>query len=148
MKPLIKRLLREELLKEENLEEGYFKSMLAGLLMMAGLSWGQIKPEYKAKIDSIQKIETLSKQEKRAEIEKIVQKNRDEISGKKRQDFLRTMAAAGFTDEEKYRKHLAKLAKKKDVGQDGLIDCSKRTDKKGSCTTGNTGGGQSTDDID
>lgn len=148
MKPLIKRLLREGLVKEENLEESYFKSMLAGLLMMAGLSWGQIKPEYKAKIDSIQKIETLSKQEKRAEIEKIVQKNRDEISGKKRQDFLRTMAAANFTDEKKYLEYLAKNAKKKDVGQDGLIDCSKRTKETGSCTTGNTGGGQSTDDID
>ncbi len=148
MKPLIKQLLREELLKEEQLEEGYFKSFLAGLLMMTGLSWGQIKPEYKAKIDSIQKIQTLTPQQKRAEIQKIVQLNRDEISGKKREDFLRTMAAAGFTNEELYRKYLAKLAKKKDVGQDGLIDCSKRTEKKGSCTTGQTGGGQSTKDND
>lgn len=148
MKPLIKQLLREELLKEEQLEEGYFKSFLAGLLMMTGLSWGQIKPEYKAKIDSIQKIETLSKQEKRAEIEKIVKINRDEISGKKREDFLRTMAAAGYTDEEEYRRYLAKNAKKKNAPVDGLIDCSKRTEKKGSCTTGDTGGGQSTKDND
>lgn len=146
MKPLIKQLLREELLKKEPIEEG-FKSMLAGLLMMTGLSWGQIKPEYKAKIDSIQKIQTLSPQEKRAEIQKIVQLNRDEISGKKREDFLRTMAAAGFTDEEEYKRYLKKLARKPDVGQDGLIDCSKRTEKKGSCTTGQTGGGQSTKDI-
>jgi hypothetical protein len=116
--------------------------------MMAGLSWGQIKPEYKAKIDSIQKVETLSLQQKRAEIQKIVQINRDEISGKKRQDFLRTMAAAGYTDEEEYRRYLAKNAKKKNVGQDGLIDCSKRTEKKGSCTTKDTGGGQSTKDND
>jgi hypothetical protein len=79
MKSLIKQLLREELLKEENLEEGYFKSFLAGLLMTYGLSWGQIKPEYKTKIDSIQKLENLSKQEKREEIEKIVKINRDEI---------------------------------------------------------------------
>jgi hypothetical protein len=148
MKPLIKQLLRESLLKEENLEEGYFKSFLVALLMTYGLSWGQIKPEYKAKIDSIQKLENLSKQEKREEVEKIVKINRDEISGKKRQDFLRTMAAAGYTDEKKYLQYLAKNAKKKDVGQDGLIDCSKRTKKTGSCTTGNTGGGQSTDDID
>ena len=82
MKPLIKQLLREELLKEEQLEEGYFKSFLAGLLMMTGLSWGQIKPEYKAKIDSIQKIETLSPQEKRAEIKKIVLANQEEIKQK------------------------------------------------------------------
>ena len=80
MKPLIKQLLRESLLqKEEQLEEGYFKSMLAGLLMMTGLSWGQIKPEYKAKIDSIQKIETLTPLEKRAEIKKIMLANREEI---------------------------------------------------------------------
>jgi hypothetical protein len=148
MKPLIKQLLREELLREEQLEEGYFKSFLAGLLMMTGLSWGQIKPEYKAKIDSIQKIQTLTPQQKRAEIQKIVQINRDEISGKKREDFLRNMAAAGYTDEEEYKRYLAKNAKKKDAGLDGLIDCSKRTKKTGSCTTGQTGGGQSTKDND
>jgi hypothetical protein len=80
MKPLIKQLLRESLLqKEEQLEEGYLKSFIAGLLMMTGLSWGQIKPEYKAKIDSIQNIETLSPLEKRAEIKKIMLANRDEI---------------------------------------------------------------------
>ena len=119
MKPLIKQLLREELFKEEQLEEGYFKSMLAGLLMTAGLSWGQIKPEYKHKIDSIQKLD-ISPQEKRTEIQKIVQLNRDEISGKHRADFLKSMAAAGFTDEEEYKKYLAKLAKKPDAGLDGL----------------------------
>jgi hypothetical protein len=80
MKPLIKQLLRESLLqKEEQLEEGYLKSFIAGLLMMTGLSWGQIKPEYKAKIDSIQNIETLSPLEKRAEIKKIMLADRDEI---------------------------------------------------------------------
>ena len=148
MKPLIKQLLREELLKGEQLEEGYFKSMLAGLLMMTGLSWGQIKPEYKAKIDSIQKVQTLTPQEKRAEIQKIVQLNRDEISGKKREDFLRTMAAAGYTDEEEYRRYLAKNAKRKDVGLDGLeIDkACKRGEKKGSCSTGQTMGGDSLKD--
>jgi hypothetical protein len=56
------------------------------------------------------------------------------------------MAAAGYTDEEEYKRYLVKNAKKKDVGQDGLIDCSKRTNKTGSCTTGQTGGGQSTKD--
>jgi hypothetical protein len=71
-------------LSEQEVEEGLLgKGLLAGLLMTAGLSWGQIKPEYKAKIDSIQKVQTLSPQQKRAEIQKIVQLNRDEISGKK-----------------------------------------------------------------
>lgn len=132
MKPLIKEMLRESLLKEETLEEGVLgKGFLAGLLMTAGLSWGQIKPEYKAKIDSIQKIQTISPQEKRAEIQKIVQLNRDEISGKKREDFLRTMAAAGFSDEEEYKKYLLKNAKKKDVGLDGLQGPSFKSTKCG-----------------
>lgn len=61
MKPLIKQLLRESLLQKEEPIQENFKSFLAGLLMMTGLSWGQIKPEYKAKIDSIQKT-TLSPQ--------------------------------------------------------------------------------------
>jgi len=149
MKPLIKQLLRESLLKkEEPIEEG-IKPFLAGLLMMTGLSWGQIKPEYKAKIDSIQKITTLSPQEKRAEIQKIVQLNRDEISGKKREDFLRTMAAAGFTDEEEYKRYLKKLARKPDVGLDGLEvnKACKRGEKKGSCSTGQTMGGDSLKDV-
>jgi hypothetical protein len=134
----------------EDLDEGLLgKGLLAGLLMAAGLSWGQIKPEYKAKIDSIQKIETLSPQQKRAEIQKIVQLNRDEISGKKREDFLKTMAAAGFTDEEQYKKYLAKLAKKPDAQLPGLEvgKACKRGEKKGSCSTGQTMGGDSLKDT-
>ena len=117
MKPLIKELLREGLQEKQHLEEGYFKSMLIGLLLTAGLSWGQIKPEYKAKIDSIQKL-SLSPQEKRAEVMKIVQMNRDEISGKHRADFLKSMAAAGYTDEKEFREYQARLAKQPDAGLD------------------------------
>lgn len=148
MKPLIKQLLRESLLQKEEPIQENFKSFLAGLLMMTGLSWGQIKPEYKAKIDSIQKT-TLSPQEKRAEIQKIVQMNRDEITGKKREEFLRNMAAAGFTDEELYKAYLKKLAKKKNVGLDGLETdkACKRGEKKGSCSTGQTMGGDSLKDT-
>lgn len=104
---------------QEGLDEGISKKgLLAGLLLSAGLSWGQIKPEYKAKIDSIQNT-NLNPQQKRAEIQKIVQLNRDEIGGKKREDFLRNMAASGFTDETKYKKYLSKLGKQKDVELDG-----------------------------
>jgi hypothetical protein len=148
MKTFIKQKLRESL--EQDLEEGLLgKSFLAGLLMTAGLSWGQIKPEYKAKIDSIQKVQTLSPQEKRIEIQKLVQRNRDEITAKKREDFLRNMAAAGFTDEELYKKYLAKNAKRKDVWLDGLEvnKACKRGEKKGSCTTGQTMGGDSLKDT-
>lgn len=137
-------------LLSEDIDEGLLgKGLLAGLLMAAGLSWGQIKPEYKAKIDSIQKIETLSPQQKRAEIQKIVQLNRDEISGKKREDFLKTMAAAGFTDEEQYKKYLAKLAKKPDAQLPGLEvgKACKRGEKKGSCGDGQIRGGDSLRDV-
>lgn len=124
------------------------KGLIAGLLLTAGLSWGQIKPEYKAKIDSIQKTE-LSPQDKRAEIQKIVQLNRDEISGKKREEFLRTMKAAGFTNEEEYKKYLVKNAKKKDAGLDGLQvgNANKRGETKGSCSTGETNKGESLKDT-
>lgn len=131
MKDLIKGLLRESLQEKEELEEGLLgKSFLAGLLMSVGLSWGQIKPEYKAKIDSIQKLD-MTPQLKRAEIQKIVQLNRDEISGKKREDFLKSMAASGFTDEEEYKRYLSKLAKQKNVGLDGMEGPGNK--KGGSC---------------
>ena len=105
------------------LEEVNWKGLAAGAAMaLAGATGAsaQIKPEYKAKIDSIQKVTTLTPQQKRAEIQKIVNLNRDEIKGKHREDFLRNMAAAGFTDEEEYKKYLAQNAKKADVGLDGL----------------------------
>ena len=97
MKHLIKGLLRESL-EQKELEEGMLsKGFLAGLLMTAGLTWGQIKPEYKAKIDSIQKLD-MTPQEKRAEINKIVQLNRNEIKGKKDENFIRTAIVKGFSD--------------------------------------------------
>jgi hypothetical protein len=97
MKSLIKGLLRESL-EQKELEEGMLgKGFLAGLLMTAGLSWGQIKPEYKAKIDSIQKLD-ITPQEKRAEINKIVQLNRNEIKGKKEEIFIRSAIVKGFYD--------------------------------------------------
>lgn len=148
-KEIIKGKLRKGLNEINTIDEGPLgKSFLAGLLLATGLSWGQIKPEYKAKIDSIQKVQTLNPQQKRAEIQKIVQLNRDEISGKKREDFLRNMAAAGFKDEEEYKKYLAKNAKKSNVSLDGLEvnKSNRRGDDKGSCSTGQTNQGDSLKD--
>jgi hypothetical protein len=141
-----------KLLSEQQVEEVNWKGLAAGAAMtLAGITGAQaqLKPEYKAQIDLIQKVQTMSPQQKRVEIQKIVQLNRDEISGKKRQDFLRTMAAAGFTDEESYKKYLAKNAKKPDVGLDGLQigKCNTRGDRKGSCSTGQTMGGDSLRDV-
>jgi len=106
-------------LDELDIRKG-IRNVAAGVAMLGAVAaHGQLKPQYKAKIDSIQKT-ALSPQEKRAEIQKIVQLNRDEISGKHKADFLKSMAASGFTDEEEYKKYLAKNAKKADAGLDGM----------------------------
>jgi hypothetical protein len=120
------------LLQEETLDESLLgKGVLAALLLTMGTTWAQLKPELKAKIDSIQKVDNLNPQEKRAEITKIVKMNREEITGKHRADFLKSMAAAGFTDEDKYKSYLTKLSKKSDVGQSGLEGSDNK--KGGSC---------------
>lgn len=130
MKQLIKELLRESLIQQDTLNEGWLKNLVAaGLLSLGSVAaTAQLKPEYKRQIDSISKVQTLTPQQKRAEIAKIVQMNRGEITGKKRADFLKTMAAAGFTDEKKYIAYLKKNAKKDDVGLDGLYT-AKDTEK-------------------
>jgi hypothetical protein len=149
MKQFIKSRLTESLLVIE-LNEGILgKSLTAALMLTMGSMSAQMKPIFKHKIDSIMKIPNLTPQQKRAEVQKIVQLNRDEISGKKREIFLRNMAAAGFTDEEEYKKYLAKNAKKPDAGLDGLeVDAAnKRGKDKGSCTTNQTSKGQSLKDT-
>jgi len=66
-------------LDELDIRKG-IRNVAAGAAMLGAVAaHGQLKPQYKAKIDSIQKT-ALSPQEKRAEIQKIVQLNRDEIS--------------------------------------------------------------------
>lgn len=122
MKLFIKELLRESLLTESNyLNENILgKSLVAAIMLTMNSMSGQMKAEFKKQIDSIQKVTTLTPQEKRAEIQKIVQLNRSEITGKKHELFLRNMAAAGFTDEEKYKQYLEKLAKQPDAQPDNL----------------------------
>jgi hypothetical protein len=149
MKQFIKSRLTESLLVIE-LNEGILgKSLTAALMLTMGSMSAQMKPIFKQKIDSIMKVPNLTPQQKRAEVQKIVQLNRDEISGKKREDFLRNMAASGFTDEEEYKKYLAKNAKKPNASLDGLeVDAAnKRGKDKGSCTTNQTSKGQSLKDT-
>jgi hypothetical protein len=67
----------------QQLDEDLKSSVAAVMLLIGSLgAQAQMKPEYKAQIDSIQKVKTLTPQEKRAEIQKIVQLNRDDIKGK------------------------------------------------------------------
>lgn len=64
----------------------------------------------------------------------------------RREDILNRNAAARGMTREQVRAQQEKDKKKPDAVKEDLTNCTSRTDKKGSCTTGNTGGGQSTKD--
>jgi hypothetical protein len=88
---------------------------------------------------------TLTPQQKRAQMDSIAAVKRAEIVRKKDSILNRNATARGMTREQ-VRAQQEKDKKKPDAVKEDLTDCTKRTDKKGSCTTGNTGGGQSTKD--
>lgn len=85
----------------KQIDEGWKDWVAGGAMALAGLAGAQaqIKPEYKAKIDSIQRVTTLTPQEKRAEIQKIVQLNRNDIKGKR--DEVKQRAINGFLKFER-----------------------------------------------
>lgn len=80
----------------QQIDEGWKDLVAGGAMTLAALTGAQaqMKPEYKAQIDSIQKVQTMTPQEKRAEIQKIVQLNRNDIKGKKGE--VRQRAINGF----------------------------------------------------
>jgi hypothetical protein len=146
----------------QQLDENLKSAVAAVMLLIGSLgAQAQIKPEYKAKIDSIQRITTLTPQEKRAEIQKIVQLNRDEIKGKRDED--RQRAINGFlqferpdlvnADPEKILKAYLAWEKERNKGEDqpcgdlNISGANKRGEKKGSCSTGQSMGGDSLKDI-
>ena len=98
-------------------------------------------PEPRFVQDTI-KPKVMTYAEKRAAQELVKQKNREA-----RENILNRNANARGMTREEVREQQKKDAKKPDAQPDGLINCNKRSDKKGSCTTGQTGGGQSTRDI-
>ena len=87
----------------------------------------------------------LSPQQRRAQMDSIASDRRAEIVRKKDSILNRNATARGMTREE-VRAQQEKDKNKPDALKSDLTDCTKRTDKKGSCTTGQTGGGQSTKD--
>lgn len=98
------------------------------------------EPRFQTVQDTVKK-KPMTYAEKRAAQEIVKQRNikaRDSV-------LNRNAAAKGMTREE-VRAQQKKDAKKPDAIKADLTDCTKRTEKKGSCTTGNTGGGQSTKD--
>jgi hypothetical protein len=132
----------------QQLDENLKSAVAAVMLLIGSLgAQAQIKPEYKATIDSIQRVQTMTPQEKRAEIQKIVQLNRSDIKGKK--DEARQRAINGFlqfqrpdlidTNPEKILKAYLAWEKERNKGEDQPLD-GKNTCKidggKGSCTPG------------
>lgn len=98
-------------------------------------------PEPRFVQDTI-KPKVMTYAEKRAAQELVKQKNREA-----RENILNRNANARGMTRAEVQAQQKKDAKKPDAPQEGLINCNKRSDKKGSCTTGQTGGGQSTRDI-
>lgn len=84
----------------------------------------------------------------RAELEAAAKLRREEIVRKKDSIIQRNLNATGM-DRAQYRAKLASDAKKPNAALDGLnsADCNKRGDKKGSCSTGATMGGDSLKDV-
>jgi hypothetical protein len=135
----------------QQLDENLKSAVAAVMLLIGSLgAQAQMKPEYKAQIDSIQKIQTMSPQEKRAEIQKIVQLNRNDIKGKRDED--RQRAINGFlkfqrpdlvdaSPEEILKAYLA-WEKQRNKGEDQPLDGKnncKSDGGKGSCTPGING---------
>jgi hypothetical protein len=87
----------------------------------------------------------LTPQQKRAQIDSIASIKRADIVRKKDSILNRNATARGMTRAE-VQAQQQKDKNKPDAVNKDLTDCTKRTDKKGSCTTGQTGGGQSTKD--
>ena len=84
----------------------------------------------------------------RAELEASAKIKREEIVRKKDSIIQRNLNATGL-DRMQYRAKQKALVKQPDVQLDGMqtTDANKRTDKKGSCSTGATMGGDSLKDV-
>ncbi len=77
---------------------------------------------------------------------KIYKDSVSEDATNRREVILNRNANARGMTRAEVQAQQEKDKKKPDAVKEDLTDCTKRTDKKGSCTTGNTGGGQSTKD--
>ena len=68
-----------------------------------------------------------------------------EATNRRDAEINKAASNKGMTVAE-YQRWYKKNEKKPDAVKKDLTNCTKRTDEKGSCTTGDTGGGQSTKD--
>jgi len=156
----IKKYLIENQLttNSQQLEENVIKNLVAAALMSLGVVGG-VKGQEAPKNTNPVTWQQMTQAQKAAVKKTLVDKGgyqlfqtyKDSVStdatNRREADFAKAAANRGMTTAE-YSKYLVKNAKKPDVPLDGLEigKCNKRSKKTGSCTTGNTGGGQSLKD--
>lgn len=98
------------------------------------------EPRFQTVQDTVKKT-PMTYAEKRAAQEIVKEKNRAA-----RENILNRNAAARGMTRAEVQAQQEKDKKKEDANKADLTNCNKRTKETGSCTTGNTGGGQSTKD--
>jgi hypothetical protein len=156
----IKKYLIENQLttNSQQLEENVIKNLIAAALMSLGVAGGVKGQEAPKTVQDTNPItwQQMTQAQKAAVKKALVDKGgyqlfqtyKDSVStdaeNRRNADFAKGAARKGMTVDQ-YRKYLEKNAKAEPVGLDGLEigKCNKRSKKTGSCTTGNTGGGQS-----
>jgi hypothetical protein len=150
-----------KLLSEEEVDEVNWKGLAAGAAMALGTlgAQGQEAPKTTQASNPItwQQMTQAQKAAKKAELIKQggferFKQYKDSIStdatNRREADFAKAAANRGMTTAE-YSKYLVKNAKKPDAQPDGLEvgKACKRGEKKGSCSTGATMGGDSLRDV-
>lgn len=157
----IKKYLIENQLttNSQQLEENVIKNLVAAALMSLGVIGGvkgQEAPKNTNPVTWQQMTQAQKAAVKKALVDKggyqLFQTYKDSVStdatNRREADFAKAAAQRGMTTAE-YSKYLAKNAKKPDAQPDGLEigKCNKRGEKKGSCSTGATMGGDSLRDV-
>ena len=147
------KLLSEQVDEKLDIRKGV-RNIAAGAAMLAGTLGAQSQEAPKV---SWQQMTQAEKAAKKAElvskggIDRFIQ-YKDSISSdatnRRDADFAKGAARKGMTVDQ-YRSYLKQNNKKADVGLDGLEvgRANKRGEKKGSCTTGQTMGGESLKDV-
>lgn len=146
----------------QQLEEGVVQNIIAAALMSLGIAGGVKGQEAPKTVQNTNPItwQQMTQPQKAAVKAALVAKGglqlflkyKDSISGdatnRREADFAKGAAQKGMTVNQ-YRSYLKQNAKKADVGLDGLQigKCNTRGDKKGSCSTGQTMGGDSLRDV-
>lgn len=146
-------------LLSEQVDEVNWKGLAAGAAMALGTlgAQGQEAPKTTNPV-TWQQMTQAQKAAKKAQLVKQggferFQQYKDSISNDATQrrdaDFAKSAAIKGMSVDQ-YRDYLAKNAKRADAGLDGLETgkANKRGEKKGSCSTGQTMGGDSLRDND